>query len=440
MSRQGHDTPGHDGRSGSAGATGQDRAQTILVLAKEPVPGRAKTRLQADFSPAEAASLAACSIEDTLRAVRVSRAPRKVLAWEGDPAPWDGEFEIVPQPDGTLNDRLSAAFAAVLNERADPVLLIGMDTPQVTAAMLDVGWGGADAVLGLSEDGGFWAIGLRSGDPRRVFDGIPMSTDRTGSAQLARLGTLGLSVRLLPPLRDVDLPADAEQVAASYPWLRFSRRHRELLDARLEQTAERLFDRAFSGATTLVCSDTDALDFDVARWSSEADAVDLMVVSRCEPPVVDLGCGPGRMVVALNRSGRSALGVDMSAAAVGTSMSRGGPALRRRITERLPGEGRWGTALLVDSNVGMGGDVEALLRRCIDLIGAGGLIICEVDEVPDRHEVHQVVLTSGGMTSQPLPWGRVGARALVRVAIGLDLLVAEEWSAGGRVFVTLRKG
>ena len=94
-----------------------------------------------------------------------------------------------------------------------------MDTPQVTAALLDTDWEGADAVLGLSEDGGFWAIGLRSADPRSIFAGIPMSTDRTGAAQLARLAALGLSVRLLPPLRDVDLPADAEAVAASYPWL-----------------------------------------------------------------------------------------------------------------------------------------------------------------------------------------------------------------------------
>jgi SAM-dependent methyltransferase len=237
----------------------------------------------------------------------------------------------------------------------------------------------------------------------------------------------------------VDLPADAEHVAGLYPWLQFSRRHRALMDARVEQTAERLFDRAFTGESTLECSTFDALELDVARWSSEADDVDLMVVSRCEPPVVDLGCGPGRMVVALNRSGRSALGVDMSAAAVAASMSRGGLALHRRITDLLPGEGRWGTALLMDSNIGMGGDVEALLRRCGDLVRAGGLVICEVDASPGREEVHQVVLSSGGCTSTALPWGRIGAQTLARVAGTLDLLVTEEWRASGRVFVTLRK-
>ena len=337
---------------------GPDTAQTILVLAKEPIPGRVKTRLQTEFTPAEAASLAAWAIADTLSAVRGSRAARKVLVWDGDPSPWNLEFESTAQAGGSLNDRLDA---------------------------------------------------------------------------------LGLSVRLLPPLRDVDLPADAEHVSRRYPWLSFSRRHRAILDARAEQPAERLFDRAFTGGATWVSSTVDALGLNLARWSGEADDVDLMVVSRCEPPVVDLGCGPGRMVVALNRSGRSALGVDMSAAAVGASLRRGGLALHRRISDPLPGEGRWGTALLVDSNVGMGGDLEALLRRCSDLVGAGGLIICEADPRDDRDEIHPVVLSSDGWRSAPLPWGRIGVRTLARVASTLGLLVTEEWSAGGRVFVSLRK-
>ena len=426
-------------RSGSRSVSGGG-ARTLLVLAKEPLPGRAKTRLQAGFTAEEVAGLAAWAIEDTLAAVRASRAEQRILVWDGNPYPWSLEFETVAQCGGSLNDRLAAAFGAVPDdERADGVLLVGMDTPQVTASLLDTDWEGADAVLGLSEDGGFWAIGLRDTDAAEVFAGIPMSTDRTGAAQLARLTARGLSVRLLPPLRDVDLPADAAYVAGRYPWLGFSRRHRELVGAGGEQTPERLFDRVFTGDSALVCSAVDALGLDVARWSGEADDVDLMVVARCEPPVVDLGCGPGRMVVALNRSGRAALGVDLSGAAVAASMSRGGLALHRRVTDRLPGEGRWGTALLVDSNIGMGGDVRALLGRCRELVGAGGLVICEVDSTADRDEVHQVVVSSDGLTSAPLPWGRIGARALARVALGLDLLVTEEWSAGGRVFVTLRK-
>ena len=297
----------------------------------------------------------------------------------------------------------------------------------------------SDAVLGLSEDGGFWAIGLRSADPGDVFAGIPMSTDRTGAAQLARLAELELQVRLLPPLRDVDLPADAEAVARRYPWLEFSRKHQALIDARPQLAVDRTFDRVFSGAKTVVSAGAASLDLDVRRWSGEADPVDEMVVSRCEPPVVDLGCGPGRMLVALNRSGRPALGIDMSEVAVATTRRRGGQALHRRLADRLPAEGRWGTVLLVDSNIGMGGDIEGLLSRCCELIGPGGLVICEVDPAPDRHEVQQVVLTVGGRTSAPLPWSRIGARTLARFAARLDLLLVEEWTAGERVFVTLRR-
>src|SRR6478609_9277787 len=161
-------------------------ARTIIVLAKQPRPGRVKTRLQSLFSPQEASELAAAALADTLRAVRRSAAPRRVLAWEGDPFGWDAGFDVVQQPDGDLGTRLAAAFAAAMSVApTEPALLIGMDTPQVTTTLLDRSWNGADAVLGLSEDGGFWAIGLRSVDPYAVFAGIPMSTDRTAAAQLA---------------------------------------------------------------------------------------------------------------------------------------------------------------------------------------------------------------------------------------------------------------
>ena len=421
-----------------------DHAGTVIVLAKEPVPGRVKTRLQPAFDLSGAALLAAAAIEDTIAAVRGSSATRRILAWEGSRSSWQHGFEVVDQPPGSLNVRLTAAFAAALSAPIDePALLIGMDTPQVTAQLLDSDWEGADAVLGLSDDGGFWAIGLRPGHPTALFDGIPMSTSRTGSAQLARLFAAGLSVKLLPPLRDVDRPVDAELVATQFPDLVFSRRYLQLLISRPHQTSDRLFDAAYAGMITVsdgphVEIDDHPLPLEVSRWTGAADEIDMLVVARCEPPVIDLGCGPGRMVQALSESGRAALGVDMSSVAVGMSMARGGPALRRRIDERLPAEGRWGTALLMDTNVGMGGDVAALLARCLRLVIPGGLIICEVDGVPERHEVHSIVLRTQLATSPPLPWSRIGTTALIEVAKSLDLLLMEEWTSGGRAFVALR--
>ena len=162
------------------------------------------------------------------------------------------------------------------------------------------------------------------------------------------------------------------------------------------------------------------------------------MVARCEPPVIDLGCGPGRMVQALSESGRAALGVDMSSVAVGLSMARGGLALRRRINQPLPAEGRWGTALLMDGNVGMGGDVATLLARCVQPVRPDGLVICEVDRVAARHENRTVVLRTDDATSVALPWSRVGAAALLEAANSLDLLLVEEWMAGERAFVALR--
>jgi hypothetical protein len=94
----------------------------------------------------------------------------------------------------------------------------------------------------------------------------------------------------------------------------------------------------------------------------------------------------------------------------------------------------------MDGNVGIGGSVADLLARCRQLVAPGGLIICEVDPAGSRHDRGMVVLRSRGTASTPLAWSRIGAAALAEVAAGLDLWTAEEWSAGDRVFVALRRG
>jgi glycosyltransferase A (GT-A) superfamily protein (DUF2064 family) len=125
--------------------------------------------------------------------------------------------EVVAQGGGGLGDRLAAAFAGV----DGPAFLVGMDTPQLTPAMLSVDLQPGGAVLGLADDGGFWGIGMHDPDPT-VFDGVPMSTTRTGAAQLDRLTQAGLSVTALQRLTDVDTIADARRVALSCPGSRFA--------------------------------------------------------------------------------------------------------------------------------------------------------------------------------------------------------------------------
>jgi glycosyltransferase A (GT-A) superfamily protein (DUF2064 family) len=102
-----------------------------------------------------------------------------------------------------------------------------MDTPQVTPALLTVGFGDCEAYLGLAEDGGFWALGLAAPDPA-LLRGVPMSTDRTGAVQHERLLRAGLRVRMLPPLRDVDTAADARAVAEAAPGSRFAAAYNRL--------------------------------------------------------------------------------------------------------------------------------------------------------------------------------------------------------------------
>ena len=160
---------------------------TLIVLAKAPVAGRAKTRCCPPCTFEQAARLAESALVDTLTAVLATPAARRVLVLEGSPGPWlRPGFEVIAQRGVGLDIRLASAFDDV----GGPALLVGMDTPQVTprllaAATATLARRGVDAVLGPADDGGYWAIGLRRADSD-LFVGVPMSTDQTGRLQLAR--------------------------------------------------------------------------------------------------------------------------------------------------------------------------------------------------------------------------------------------------------------
>ena len=192
-------------------------------MAKAPVAGRSKTRLCPPLDADQAATLAAAALADTLQAVAWTPAARRVLVLDGEPGPWlpDG-FELIAQRGEDFNERLRHAVRAV----GGALLVVGMDTPQLTRALLTGALArldepATDAVLGPTVDGGYWAIGLASADPA-VFDGVAMSTDRTGADQRARLEELGLRTATLETLRDVDTFDDATAVATLAPWTRFA--------------------------------------------------------------------------------------------------------------------------------------------------------------------------------------------------------------------------
>lgn len=205
----------------------------ILVLAKEPAPGRSKTRLCPPLCPHQAAEVAEAALVTTLDAVGATRTGRPTLVLDGQAGIWlPPGVHVTRQRGNGQAERIANAFA----DAGGAALLIGMDSPQVTAELLDeavatLAQPGVDAVLGPAEDGGYWAIGLRRADPR-VFADVPMSRSDTGRIQLERLNSVGLRTRLLPILRDVDRFEDALAVALRAPGTPFADMMGRLADAR----------------------------------------------------------------------------------------------------------------------------------------------------------------------------------------------------------------
>lgn len=195
---------------------------TLVVIAKEPLPGKAKTRLHPPLTLEQAAVLAEAAIDDTLRAMSAVPATRRILLFEGNRLPVGSEdYDVTGQTDGTLDLRLAAIF----DECEGPTLLIGMDTPQVCAddvAPAFVDWpDDIDAWFGPANDGGFWALGMR--EPRGdLIRGVAMSQDDTGTQQLDRLWSAGLRVGMLPTLTDVDTIDSAREVGELAPHTQFA--------------------------------------------------------------------------------------------------------------------------------------------------------------------------------------------------------------------------
>ena len=177
---------------------------------------------------------------------------------------------------------------------------------------------------------------------------------------------------------------------------------------------------------------------DVARWNSRADDIDLTLLRSATGPLLDVGCGPGRMVQAAMAVGLEALGLDISPAAIGVARAAGLPVLEGSVFDAVPGAGTWQTVLLVDGNVGIGGDVRSLLRRCAELVAPEGEIVVELHADRDMDSVYsgQLVGTDGGV-SESFPWAQIGINAMADVADELGLRFRQAWELGGRTFCRL---
>lgn len=176
----------------------------------------------------------------------------------------------------------------------------------------------------------------------------------------------------------------------------------------------------------------------ISRWIAPADEIDDRVLVRAAGPVLDVGCGPGRHVLALARRGVPAIGVDVAPAAVDRARDRGAEVLLGSIFDPIPGAGRWRTALLLDGNVGIGGHPAALLARLGELLHPSGIVLCELEPPgsPSRREL--VALEDGaGERSHWFVWAHVSTDDIASLARCGGYALSDIWTDGGRWFAQL---
>lgn len=195
---------------------------------------------------------------------------------------------------------------------------------------------------------------------------------------------------------------------------------------------------AFGAPVVLRAHTGEALDLDLRRWHEPATAEEARLLATVDGPVIDLGCGPGRLVVSLASRRVPALGVDSSPSAVSLARRRGATVLERDLFGPLPGEGRWATALLFDGNVGIGGDPARLLTRCRHLTARAGQVIAEVQPPGGGWRRVTAWFERDGHRSEPFAWAVVGADAIAGLAGQAGLAVASlQETPSGRWFAHL---
>ena len=203
----------------------------VVVFAREPVAGTAKTRLVPALGPEGAADLYKAFLQDRAAQVLAVEGILPVIAHTPDAAApalatlLPPGLRYLPQGEGDLTARLTGAAATLFDEGVSAVVFMDSDSPglppdRVPAAVHHLASGAADCVLGPAEDGGYYLIGLaaRAAVPApALFEGIPWSTPEVLALTLERAAAAGLSTHLLDPWWDVDTPAELARLRAEPP-------------------------------------------------------------------------------------------------------------------------------------------------------------------------------------------------------------------------------
>ena len=175
------------------------------------------------------------------------------------------------------------------------------------------------------------------------------------------------------------------------------------------------------------------------RWLGGLDAADLAAAALAQPPVLDLGCGPGRHLAALRAVGKRGLGVDLSPVAVRLARRRGAAAIPGDVFGSVPGAGRYRTALLLDGNVGIGGSPALLLRRTRELLAPGGTALVELDPPGAPTVRTRIRLEAPEAVSEWFAWARVGVDGIDAPAAAAGLTRTATLAAGGRWIAVLAR-
>ncbi|RBY95951.1 SAM-dependent methyltransferase [Blastococcus sp. TF02-8] len=175
------------------------------------------------------------------------------------------------------------------------------------------------------------------------------------------------------------------------------------------------------------------------RWTGQADEVDLGLLARTRGTILDVGCGPGRLAAELAHQGRHALGLDISPTALRLARRSGATVIRRSVFDPVHGEGMWGTVLLADGNVGIGGDPVTLLRRCRELVAPGGRVLVETERPGVGLRTTRIRLERAGEASDWFDWAHVGCERIADLGADAGLHLGEAWDQSGRFFAALHR-
>ncbi len=185
-----------------------------------------------------------------------------------------------------------------------------------------------------------------------------------------------------------------------------------------------------SASSMLVTPDGEPIDldvgFDVVRYFDPPSIGERRMLRRLDGPVLDIGCGPGRIVEFLHHRGVPALGIDVGRKLVERARRRGLHCAEACVFGAVPFEGRWRVGLLLDGNIGIGGDPVALLERVGRLLAPGGCVYVEAGRSGGRNQTVRVRARVGDREGPEFPW------ALVSLD-GLDSVAAHAGFATGRL-------